>query len=370
MGIHAAVVHAEHLLVGEQLHRRAAEAGHLAADHQGRVADAPKGHHGVELVVREIGPVAVALGGKARIGYRHGNLSDRQHVAVCVVAHLMVFGPFGGFGKDGGDVIPIVPQVVHHAPLIGQSVTLVVVLILCLAGRERQDDGAAALVNGVANHLNLVRVEWTSDVVHFDEVHTPLGIEVDDAVVVLLSLVGHAHEGIVFEPGAGRRGTVVNLGPCSLSLGGCGVAAAQERVVGRVLGYGGGHASHDVDAELESHGVYPVCQGFEADVDIAVHTAGETAGRGQIASVLIEDISLLAPLVVGAGTQRGMLAIPADVHHDVFVAVLLEVVAHKLRVLNDLGFSYGRIIAVPRIPTLWRGHGPRAEGGHLLGLNL
>ena len=340
-GTHTVAVHAKHLLVGETLTGEVAETGHFTANHQGRVADAPEGHHGVLLVVREVGPATVVLGGIAGIGHRHGNLSDGQHIAICVVAHLMVFGPFGSFGKDGGDVIPIVPQVVHHAPLIGQSVTLVVVLILRLAGRERQDDGAAALVNGVANHLNLVRVEWTGDVVHLDEVHTPLGIEVDDAVVVLLSLVGHAHEGIVFEPGAGRSGAVVDLGPCSLSLGGCGVAAAQERVVGRVLGYSSGHAPHDVDAELETHLMYPVCQRFEANIDIAVHTTGETAGRGQIAAVFVEDISLVAPLVVVAGTQGGMLAIPADIHHDILITVLLEIVAHVFCVLNDLRLCYG-----------------------------
>ena len=64
-----------------------------------------------------------------------------------------------GLVEHGIHGAPVVPQVVHHAPHVGIVETFLRILVLRFARREREHDGAARLVDGLADHVNLVGIE-------------------------------------------------------------------------------------------------------------------------------------------------------------------------------------------------------------------
>ena len=136
------------------------------------------------LILGQVGPATLVGASEALVGDGHGNLSQRKHVAVGIVARTGVFAPFICLVEYGVHGAPVIPQVVHHAPHVGVVKALLGILILCFARREGEHDGAACLIDGMTYHVYLVGVERTTEVVDFQEVDTPLGIEVHDAVVV------------------------------------------------------------------------------------------------------------------------------------------------------------------------------------------
>ena len=113
-----------------------------------------------------------------------------------------MLAPFGSLAEDEVDSVPCVPEVVHHAPHIGILKAVLSVLKLSLARAEREDYRTSAVVDGLAYHLNLVSVVRTAQVVDFDKVDSPFGIELEDAVVVHLSVLVVADGEVVLEPSA------------------------------------------------------------------------------------------------------------------------------------------------------------------------
>ncbi len=256
-------------------------------------------------------------------------------------------------------VAPVIPQVVHHSPLIGKQETLVGVLQLRLARTDGEDDGSAALVDGIAQHGQLVGVEGSAHVVHLDEVDAPLGIEVGDAVVVELTFLRVLHKGVVLQPCAGAGSSVVHFCPVGTALvGGAVVVGSEELVVGGVRRHAHWHASHDVDAELHAHGVDAVGECLEAFVLSVLQGAGETRGGGQIASVFVNHVALRALLIVVAAAQRGVVAVPAYVHYHVFPAIVEQVFFLIAGVLEYEFLVHGAVVAVPRVPSAGRSERP------------
>ena len=155
------------------------------------------------LVLCQAGPTASLRRGVAGVADGHRYLSQGQHVAVRVVAPTVVAAPGMGLVEHGVHVAPVVPEVVHHAPHVGVGKAFLGVGVLGLAGTDGEHDGTARLVDGAAYHVQLVGVERTGKVVNLDEIDTPLGVEVHDAVVVELSPFIVAHQEVVLQPCAG-----------------------------------------------------------------------------------------------------------------------------------------------------------------------
>ena len=281
------------------------------------MTDAPKGHHGQLFVLREVRPAASVGSGIARVADGHGNLSQGQHVAVGIVARTGDGLPGMGLVEHGIHGAPVVPQVVHHTPHIGIVETLLSILVLRLAGREREHDGTARLVNGLAYHVNLVGVERTREVIDLQEIHAPLGIEVHDTVIIGLSGLIVLHQQVVLQPCTGRGGAVIHLTPRRRFATFQFVCAAHHTLR---------HTTHDMDAELQTHVMNLLSQSLEAFVLSIHHTRREARRRRQVASVLVEHIILIAPLVVVAAAQGRMVTIPTDVHHHILPAVFHQVV--------------------------------------------
>ena len=281
------------------------------------MTDAPKGHHRQLLVLREIGPTAIVGCGIACITDGHSNLSQRQHVAVGIVARTGYCFPGMGFVEHGIHGTPVVPQVIHHAPHIGILQTLSCILVLRLARRERQHDGTVCLVDGLADHVNLIGIERTREVIDLQEIHAPLGIEVHDTVIIGLSGLIVLHQQVVLQPCTGRGGAVIHLTPRRRFATFQFVCAAHHTLR---------HTTHDMDAELQTHVMNLLSQSLEAFVLSIHHTRREARRRRQVASVLVEHIILIAPLVVVAAAQGRMVTIPTDVHHHILPAVFHQVV--------------------------------------------
>ena len=92
-----------------------------------------------------------------------------------------------------------------------------------------------------------------------------------------------------------------------------------------------------MDTELQAHVVNLLGQRLEAFVPAIDHTRREARWRRQVASILIEHIVLVAPLVVVAAAQGRMVAVPADIDHHILPAVFHQVVVNQvLRILQHL----------------------------------
>ncbi len=173
-----------------------------------------------------------------------------------------------------------------------------------LAGRGTKDDGAAGLVDGAADGLDLLQVVGTAEIVDLHEVHLPRGDEFEDGIVVgLRAGLVHVHAIHVGVPraGAGGVGDVPR-----------GVAGALHRQV--LLPGLARDAAHHVDAELEALRVHVVGERLEAG---ATGGGGEAVGRGQHAAPLVHDVRG-GGVVVKPG---GVGLIPLDVHRDEVPAV-------------------------------------------------
>ena len=84
-----------------------------------------------------------------------------------------------------------------------------------------------------------------------------------------------------------------------------------------------------------------VANGLEAAVYTIANGGRETAGRGQVAAIIIENISLVAHLVVLSTTQLGMVGIPADVYDYILPATLCQAIVNKvLGILHNFLLSY------------------------------
>ena len=321
MCIDSVFVHLMILFVCEQRECERIVLRHLASEEERRMADAPQGHHGQLFVLCEVGPVSCIAVGISRVGYCRSNLSERQHVAVSIVARTTDAAPEVGFGEDGIDGTPVVPQVVHHAPHVGILKTSVGILELGLARAERENDGPSCLVDSTANHAYLVGIERTREVVDLQEIDTPLGIEVHDAVVVELSELVVAHPQVIAQPSARRCGAIIYRCPW------CAFAAFQLIVAAY---HHFRYTTHEVYAKLQAHAVQLVGQGLETAVHTIDHTRWESCWRREVATVLIEHIVLCAVLVIPSATQRRVVAIPAYVDYNILPSMAHEVVVNKI----------------------------------------
>ena len=155
-------------------------------------------------------------------------------------------GRVGGFG-------PEVPQVVGDAPELGVADDIVGVGEWRGAGGEAEHDGTAALIEGVADHVDFVRLIGPGDAVDFEIVDAPFRVKIGDCVVIVLGGLIVLHAVIVGVPGAGVAGVS--------GIGGMEVGVGNVQVV--VDGFAG-DAVDDVDAEAKALGVDPVGQRAES----------------------------------------------------------------------------------------------------------
>ena len=116
--------------------------------------------------------------------------AERKHVGVGPAADAAELRPLVEASEESVKRLPPVPEVVAHAPHVRVLRNMRAAGERRVARRERKDDLAARLRDGLAYGLDLKALRLivrTRNVVDLHEVDAPRGILREDAVVVFLS---------------------------------------------------------------------------------------------------------------------------------------------------------------------------------------
>jgi len=193
-------------------------------------------------------------------------------------------------------------------------------------------------------------VVGAGNVVAFDEVDPPIGVQLNDGVVIGLSFrLGGVHAIHVGVPGTDRAGDGNILGSDVGTIN-------RQVFLNRFLG----DAPHDVDAEFQAFGMYVISQRLEA------HTVG---GRGEFleswcqSSVFIHGQRSSWPVVMAF--RLGF--VPLDVDGQIGVAAGQQVFSHRISLCFNLLFGDRGAVYIPTVPTQRRRGGKLVVGCVLLG---
>ena len=207
----------------------------------------------------------------------HGNLSQRQHIAVGITAFDTILVPVLCQTEYGCDVAPFVPKVVHHAPHVGMLLATLPFIKRCGTRAHTHHDRTSALVDGVADETYLSVVVRSAEVVNLDEIDSPFRIELEDGVVVVLcSRFSAIHRVVVAQPSA-ERVRVVDLVAFVLTI-------KDRKFFDDCLLR---HTTHDVNTEFQTHRMDVVGKFFET---ITIGSRRESLGVGHIATVFVHRI--------------------------------------------------------------------------------
>src|SRR5699024_10283341 len=110
----------------------------------------------------------------------------REHVGVRPMSRSGVSAPCLGALKHIVKKIPSVPEIVGYPPHVGVLLQKLRLRKLCGSGRKTQDHIPAAVLDGGRYKLYLALVPVVAaDVVYLDKVNSPLGVQLENAVVVV-----------------------------------------------------------------------------------------------------------------------------------------------------------------------------------------
>ena len=192
--------------VAQQAQRVLIKQREIGADDQRTASHGPKAKLGLLLGGRETRMAR----SWADVGVWR-QLADRQHVRVRPVAGLGILGPLCGVFElilyaDGEARIadPNVPDVVGHAPHLGETGHFCVTLHGGRPWRQAQHNVATAVLNrqlDLPNFADLVGM--VRNAVHFQEIDTPAGVLTKERVVPCLAGGGVLDSPACRIPGAG-----------------------------------------------------------------------------------------------------------------------------------------------------------------------
>ena len=328
MGARARLFNCQHIPVRQQFQREVVIFRQLPAHHQRRTHHAPQRHHRPLLRLREVRPAVrvVALPQRA----------DGQHVRIRPMPRRGVYTPLLRPLKHPLEQPPFVPEVVRDAPHVRVFLQMLRLLQRRGAGRQRQHNVPSAGAAGVGNDLDFplaVRI-FARNVVALDEIHAPLGVHAEDAVIIRAGF-GHV------APQA------VHIGiPRADAVRVCDLVAALPAIQDRQMPMRRHprHSAHDVDAEFQPQRMDIIRQRLEA---LSARRRRESPRRGLQAPVFIHRQFSKRLISVA---RRGRL-IPLNVHNDVLPAELLQVLRHVRRVLPHGCLVHRRAVAVPAVPS-------------------
>ncbi len=306
-------------------------------------------HEGLLFVAIEVARAA-GLIGRAPVVARDAELTERNHVAIGPrTLHVRLFHPFAGDRDQVSDVVPRIPNIIHHAPHIRMVIEVSRLSDWRLAGRGREDDLPSIPIDCVAEHLNFARViGGCGKIVALDEVHGPFGVEVDDGVVILLgaraTLLNRA---IVAQPGAfdlAIADLIARNALCSLD---------------REFAPNGffRHAAHDVNTEFEPLRMDVVRERLES---LALGRGRETVRRRDVATPLVQRINRVLLVVARIAF---VLNGPADVDNANIIPILEQVFGLPIGIGANLCFIDDRAVTIPAIPAHWGCRRPVMEIG-------
>ena len=109
------LIDSDNVAVGYELNFLGTVFPEFPSENQGGTEYGPEGHHGLLLVVGEVGiPVLFPV---AALGF--GDLSNGEHVAVGPAAWLYMVGPLLAAAEHGVKLVPLIPEIACHAPHVG-----------------------------------------------------------------------------------------------------------------------------------------------------------------------------------------------------------------------------------------------------------
>ncbi len=273
-------------------------------------------------------------------------LTDGQHVAVGIAAGRHMFLPQLTAVEHIFQQIKIVPEIIRDPPHIGVGLVVPGLVYDGRSGGQGQHDGTAAALNGSGQHTDFVLAGGlviAADIVAFDEIYAPGGIQFQQGVIISLSRRGILHAVHVRVPGAdgGGDGHIVRR-----------YFRALYGAV--VMGGDPGDAPHDMDAELQPQIMDMVGQRLETG---SVHRGRKAGGIRQQTGVFVHGHFGEGYVLVFVPAASGADGVPLDIHHDVFPAMLFQMCGHVVGVGLHLFLVYGGVVVVVAVPAHGRGGG-------------
>ncbi len=305
----------------------------IHSEHQWRREHCPHGVKGHLLVFGETSP-AVGAGGAAA----DGDVAEGDHVGVRPVVGPALSLPARQQIELVIEQRPAIPDVVGDSPEVGVGFDVLGLRDGGVAGRGAEDDGAATLLDGAVNRFNFVGGIRLREIIDLDVVDAPACVLADDRVIPRLTggdgTVHAEHIGI---PEAG-----------ALGVGGVfGVIRGGAFDGGIFLDGFTRDAAHNMDAELQSHRVDLVGEGFES---LTVGRGGKSIGGGhQAAEFILWDKAAGRRSFQIAGMRAGV--VPSIIDDDVIPAVGEEIRLEPLRVGDHFGFGDGIAEGVVTVPA-------------------
>ena len=192
-------MHVEYFTIGEQRVGSRIILRQVTAKHQGALKDGPEVHHRILLIACKLCPaLCTALATDT-------DLTQREHVRIGPRARSDVGSPLGTHLELVVELAPVVPEVIHRAPHIGMFLDMVYLIEWSLAGRYAQHNRSTTLIDSLTYQLYFSRVVRTRQVINLHEIDTPLGVQIETRVVILLCAgLGAVDLIIVAQPGTRR----------------------------------------------------------------------------------------------------------------------------------------------------------------------
>jgi len=102
-----------------------------------------------------------------------------------------------------GQLRPVVPKIIDDAPHIGMTADMPGVFNRRLARRGAENHGPAAMIDGMPDHLDFLFMIGTREIIHFNKVNAPGGVQLKQSIIVRLRAgFGRIERIHIAEPGA------------------------------------------------------------------------------------------------------------------------------------------------------------------------
>ena len=319
-------MHIEYLAIGKQRVGSRIIFGQVTAKHQWALKDGPKVHHRILLISCKLSPAFCAALSTDT------DLSQGKHVRIGPRARSDVGSPLGTHLELIVQLAPVIPEIIHRAPHISMFLHVTNLIERSLAWRYAQHNRSTTLIDSLTYQLYFSRVVRTRQVVNLHEIDTPLGVQIETRVVILLCAgLGAIYLIIVAQPGT-RRIIVTDHIACDTIR-----TLHRQHLLCSHLG----QATHEMYAKLQSLVVHIVGQCLESH---AIGCRGEAIECWGISTILIIYVDRVC-LVISA--RLVVLHKPAYIHHHIFPAIGSQVLGHVVGILFYLCFHYRGTKAVP-----------------------
>ena len=211
--------------------------------------------------------------------------------------------------------------------------------------RQGKYDGPAAALDGFRKHFDLmtpgkriVGIEIRiADVIAFDEIHAPGGVQFQQRIVVSLPLRRIAHAVHIRIPAADGTGVGDLVGGHGGSFDRCVEMGGDPR-----------NSPHDVDTEFQSQAVDIFSQRTKA---FSVSGRWETFRVREKTGIFVHFQLRKGNVLETIPLRTGFVCVPFNIDDHILPSVFFQMFCHIFSVCSYLGFIDGSVVIIVTVPA-------------------